>query len=245
MWKYLENVNKCYSKGKDDYFWWLQSWPLYNTQGPVQNENVGLLVQSLLRISRWHSRALNQGWSLLSVGPLKPALVTGEFSLQKKSNWTCRKLSRRRNQKASCSERSCGKQSSRSQDSQCCRNDPWRSLREVTMFQIKTETSEPMGFSDVYDKAGASGPDEPVAIPYQRLCFWCWMPGLLLKTSGGFCSKPELIGKHRPCSLPHWAVKPRLGSVWGAVCPLENSAAFFKCGANPNFGLVETHTHFT
>lgn len=36
-----------------------------------------------------------------------------------------------------------------------------------------------------------------------------------------------------------------LGSVFGAACSLEGSAAVFKYGANVHHGPPETHTHFT
>ena len=35
-----------------------------------------------------------------------------------------------------------------------------------------------------------------------------------------------------------------LGSVLGAVCSLESSAAFFKYGPNTKFGIAETHAYF-
>lgn len=51
----------------------------------MQSENMGLLVQELLRISKWQQQSFNQACDLLIMEPVKPALliVQKQFSPKK------------------------------------------------------------------------------------------------------------------------------------------------------------------
>lgn len=66
---------------------------LHKWWGSVKNENAELLVNKLLRISKRDSRALNQGWGLLSKGFLCTlagcVLMKSAWSLHHRSSPSC------------------------------------------------------------------------------------------------------------------------------------------------------------
>ena len=59
----------------------IQAELLHNLQGRVQNENVGPLVQKLLRISRWQQKSIKLRGSFLSVEPCARAQVAGHEAI--------------------------------------------------------------------------------------------------------------------------------------------------------------------